>query len=277
MSGPDVVKKYRTKCTGAALETVERHSGEAPYTLFAAVFCPFVQRVWVALEFYGIPYKYYEVDPYKKPKNLLEVSPKGLVPGLKMEINGQARALNESTVILDFIMDLAAKEGATKSLLPPISDPYARALVRLQCDHVSRSLVPAFYRFLQAQDADAQIAGGQEFASALSTLTDLLERGERETGGATGGLWTGDELNLLDVTVAPWIHRTTIVLTHYRAWRMPEGEKFGRWVERLLEHPAFKATTSTEDVYLDSYERYAKNVPGTSQVANAINSGRQLP
>lgn len=57
MPDSDVVKKYHTKCTGAALETVERHGGEAPYTLFAAVFCPFVQRVWTALEFYGIPYK----------------------------------------------------------------------------------------------------------------------------------------------------------------------------------------------------------------------------
>lgn len=46
-----------------------------------------------------------EVDPYKKPKDLLEVSPKGLVPGLKMEINGQPRALNESTVILEFVME----------------------------------------------------------------------------------------------------------------------------------------------------------------------------
>ena len=36
---------------------------------------------------------------------------------------------------------------------------------------------------------------------------------------------------------------------------MPEGEKFGKWVERLLKHPVFLATTSTEDVYLDSYER----------------------
>jgi glutathione S-transferase len=44
-----------------------------------------------------------EVDPYKKPKDLLEVSPKGLVPGLKININGRARPLNESTVILEYL------------------------------------------------------------------------------------------------------------------------------------------------------------------------------
>jgi glutathione S-transferase len=48
-----------------------------------------------------------EVDPYKKPQELLEVSPKGLVPGLKMKNNGKPRALNESTVVLDYIEEYA--------------------------------------------------------------------------------------------------------------------------------------------------------------------------
>lgn len=44
-----------------------------------------------------------EVDPYKKPKELLEVSPKGLVPGLRLENYNTPRALNESTVILEYL------------------------------------------------------------------------------------------------------------------------------------------------------------------------------
>ena len=28
-------------------------------------------------------------------------------------------------------------------------------MIRLQCDHVNRALVPAFYRFLQAQEEEA--------------------------------------------------------------------------------------------------------------------------
>jgi hypothetical protein len=75
---------------------------------------------------------------------------------------------------------------------------------------------------------------------------------------------------------------------------MPSGKKFDAWIERLFDHPAFKSTCSTEELYLDSYERwvlvlvlrsgvshecyrYAFNRPNTSQVANAINSGRGLP
>ena len=44
-----------------------------------------------------------EVDPYKKPAELLELSPKGLVPALKLDAFDPPKALNESTVIMDFL------------------------------------------------------------------------------------------------------------------------------------------------------------------------------
>ncbi|KAL1747279.1 glutathione S-transferase [Schizophyllum fasciatum] len=289
----DSGKTYRTECTGAALETVKRHSSDEAITFFAACFCPFVQRAWVALEYLGIPYKascsFYttlltdatdEVDPYKKPQALLEVSPKGLVPGLKLHDYIPPRALNESTVILEYLEDVAANT-TKRSLLPPVTNPYARALVRLQADHVNRTLVPAFYRYLQAQDADAQIKGGQEFLEAIRGLTDLFERAEREIARALKaglGLWVeGGDLGYVDAMAGPWIYRASIVLKHYRGFTMPEGEKFTAWTQRLFNHPVFASTCSTEDLYLESYERYAHNRPNTSQVAEAINSGRGLP
>jgi len=287
----DAGKHYHNECTGAALDTVKQHENPSDITLFGSCFCPFVQRVWVAFEYLGIPYKYYEVDPYKKPTDLLEVSPKGLVPGLKLHRYNPPRALNESTVILEYLEDLAAST-TKRSLLPPLSNPYVRALVRLQMDHVSRTIVPAFYRYLQAQDQNAQIELGKEFISSLEGLVVLLERAEHEiidAGGAAGegemrglkqglGLWVeGGELGMTDVMVGPWLYRANNVLKHYRGFTMPSGKKFDAWVERLFNHPAFKSTCSTEELYLDSYERYAFNRPNTSQVANAINTGRGLP
>jgi glutathione S-transferase len=84
---------YHLQCSGDAAETAKAHSDEsASITAYFACFCPFVQRAWIALELLGqgvsteeakkagFDYRYVEVDPYKKPKELLEVSPKGLVP-----------------------------------------------------------------------------------------------------------------------------------------------------------------------------------------------------
>jgi hypothetical protein len=53
----------------------------------------------------------------------------------------------------------------------------------------------------------------------------------------------------------PVLYRAKIVLTHYRGFQLPKGERFTAWLERLFEHPAFKATCSTDQLYLDSYER----------------------
>ncbi|TCD71437.1 hypothetical protein EIP91_010143 [Steccherinum ochraceum] len=197
---------------------------------------------------------FYEVDPYKKPAELLEVSPKGLVPGLKLNTYRPPRAVNESTVILEYLEDVASTT-TKRSLLPPVSDPYARALIRLQADHVNRTLVPAFYRYIQAQDEEKQVTGAKDFVDALIGLVMLFERAEAETT-TDFGLWKKDgRLSLADVMAGPWIFRATNVLVHYRGFVLPAGERFREYVDRLVNHPTFKRTCSTEQLYLDSYER----------------------
>ena len=72
--------------------------------------------------------------------------------------------------------------------------------------------------------------------------------------------------------------RLSRVLKPYRGWPDPEpGSRWATWVAALENDESIKATTSTDDLYLDSYERYAENRPNTSQVAKAVNSGRGLP
>jgi glutathione S-transferase len=51
------------------------------------------------------------------------------------------------------------------------------------------------------------------------------------------------------------LFRASNVLKHYRAFELPPESKIRGWLNRLVAHPAFKATCSTEQLYLDSYER----------------------
>ncbi|KAL4867021.1 hypothetical protein BDV12DRAFT_187008 [Aspergillus spectabilis] len=261
-----VQKNYHTNATGSAAETVASHSAEADLKLYGSCFCPFVQRVWIALELKGIPYQYIEVDPYQKPQSLLEVNPRGLVPALRHGDWGSY----ESSVLLEYLEDL----NVDPPLLPP-SDAKLRAHCRLWTDFINRHIVPSFYRVLQEQNQQKQITHAQELRDAFNTLVGAAD--------PQGPFFLGPDISFVDVQVAPWIVRLNRVLKPYRGWPDPEpGSRWGTWVDAIEANGQIAATTSTDELYLDSYERYAANArtenrPNTSQLANAINSGRGLP
>jgi glutathione S-transferase len=220
-----------------------------------------VQRVWISLEQKNIPYQYIEIDPYKKPQSLLAVNPRGLVPAIR---HGPTWSTHESTVIMEYLEDLATGPA----LLPP--DAQTRATCRLWADHINRSIIPSFYRLLQAQDPDDQVLHGTELRDEISKLVDAAD--------ADGPFFLGRNFGFVDVQVAPWIVRLKRVLGPYRGWPEPEeGSRWERWVSAIENENSVRSTTSDEGLYLDSYERYAENRPDTSQLANAVNSGRGLP
>jgi len=91
------------------------------------------------------------------------------------------------------------------------------------------------------------------------------------------GLYAGKKsLSLAEVMVAPWIHRAAVVLKHYRHFEEPTVA-YKEWAINLLNHPSVAATTSDEELYIDSYARYARHSRSTSQVGDATNSGSHLP
>ncbi|KAF2833192.1 hypothetical protein CC86DRAFT_365150 [Ophiobolus disseminans] len=262
VQGGDPSKKtYHKKATGNAWTTVKNHSKEDDLKLYGSAFCPFVQRVWISLEHKQIPYQYIEVDPYKKPQSLLDVNPRGLVPALR---HGPSWSTHESTVIMEYLEDLQSGPA----LLPP--DPKTRATSRLWTDHVNRNIIPWFYKLLQAQDQNDQIGHATELRNQIAKLV--------EAAHPTGPFFLGQQMSFVDVQIAPWIVRLRRVLGPYRGWPdAEEGSRWAAWIAALEGAESVKMTTSSDELYLDSYERYAENRPGTSLLADAVNKGRGLP
>ncbi|KAI5251993.1 glutathione S-transferase [Aureobasidium subglaciale] len=136
-----------------------------------------------------------------------------------------------------------------EALLP--SDPKLRAYSRLWSDY-------------------DQIEHAEELKGQISKLVDAADQ--------SGPFFLGDNMSFVDVQIAPWIIRLRKVLQPYRGWPEPEaGTRWAKWVDAIEQNHAVKATTSTDELYLDSYERYAENRPNTSEVQKAINSGKGLP
>lgn len=150
---PSPPKRKLGQASGPASITKDLHA-VAPsalpggqLTLFANSYCPFAQRIWIALEIKRLPYQYVEVIPThmaggsaERPADLLEVCSEGTVPCLKHGKWG----IWESIVCLEYLEDLTADaagmnglsvHAAENWLLPP--EPRLKAWSRLWVDHVS--------------------------------------------------------------------------------------------------------------------------------------------
>lgn len=89
-------------CSGLAARTARRHSKPADLTFFGNPFCPFAQRIWIALEVKKIAYQYVEVDEalLPLPREMLEVNPGKRLPCIK---HGNWGAW-ESSIVMEYVM-----------------------------------------------------------------------------------------------------------------------------------------------------------------------------
>lgn len=73
-----------------------------------------------------------------------------------------------------------------------------------------------------------------------------------------GPFFLGPSLSYVDIQIAPWFLRLSRVLKPYRGWTEPAmGSRLGRWIQAIEDNAHVMATTSSDELYLESYERYA--------------------
>lgn len=103
---------------------------------------------------------------------------------------------------------------------------------------------------LQSQEPAAQAAEAVALSNKLTKLVNASH--------ATGPFFLGPRPSWVDVQLAPWLLRLSRVLTPYRGWPAPErGSRWAAWIDAVEAEPAVQATTSDDNLYLDSYQRYA--------------------
>ncbi|KAN0081428.1 Glutathione S-transferase, C-terminal-like protein [Tylopilus felleus] len=244
--------------TGPAAQTVAEHQDPQDLVFWSGWFCPFNQRVWIALEERGIPYQYKEVNPYKKEPHFLELNPKGLVPTVEYK----GKALYESIVLCEFLED--AYPTYKPNLLP--SDPYERARVRIWIDHVTKNMLPAYQRLLMAQDKDKADAARQ----------DLYDTQRKFAAQVKGPYFLGEDLSLADVMIAPWATRQYIVEQHRGYDKAGAGAEWKAYAERLATRESVLKTTSNADKLQVIYTRYLRD-EAQSEAAKAIRAGKMMP
>jgi glutathione S-transferase len=135
---------------------------------------------------------------------------------------------------------------------------------------INRKIVPLFYSILQAQDFGKQADETKKLQDEISKIVEACD--------PIGPFFLGQHLSFVDAQFAPWMIRFTKVLKHYRAWPDPTpGSRWGHWMDAVENNEHVRNTTSLDELYIDSYERYSQNRPDTSELADAVNGGYGLP
>lgn len=232
-------------------------------TLYNAWFCPFAQRAWLALLEKGVQFNYVEQDPYNKTPEWLAVNPRGMVPA----IVHKGKSIYESPVCIEYVDEAWTTD---KQLLP--REPYERAWVRILSDHISKKVVPPFYRLLMKKDEKEREEAAQSIIEALKTLFGDI--------GSTGPFFGGQSPNMVDIMLAPFAYRFRVILSHYRKFSIPrEGEelvRYHQWYSALEANENFRKTLPDEQKLIESYQKYA-DATATSLVGEAIRKGTSLP
>ena len=147
-----------------------------------------------------------------------------------MEYHG--KALYESLVLCDFLED--AYPEYAPHLLP--KDAYTRAYVRLWVDFISKSIVPTFFRLLQAQEREKQEAALNDLVDAFRTISS-----KRQPGGP---FFLGNEFSLADIAIAPFAVRDYILKEHRGYKRENASNEWKEWAEAIENRDSVKKTSS---------------------------------
>jgi len=274
MAIPDV--DIHPVATGRAADIVKQHEdAKADIVLYSGWFCPFVQRSWITLEEKKIPYRYQEINPYKKEASFLKLNPRGLVPTLGVPTPDGQQPLIESGIICDYL-----DETFPDVPLYP-KDSFQKAKLRISIDYVTSRIIPAFHRFLQ-HTKEKPYTIDEARSEFLNTLLTFIKDADPE-----GPFFAGKQFTMPDVILAPWAVRLWI-FDHFKEGGLgiPEPGKGGEneqlwerwrvWAKAVEERESVQATMSDKEHYLPLWQRYADD-KAMSELAKATRAGRGVP
>jgi len=222
-----------TSPNAASLATERRFdlpAGQSPRVVLyrdKAAWCPYCEKVWLALEEKRVPYSISKVNMNcygSKPPAFLAIQPSGGIP--VAQLDGQT--IRESNDILQAIEDAFPE----RPLIPPPSDPRSarvRPLLTLE-----RQLFSAWFRWLTSSGSH----GAQ-----LVNFEAILREVEAELAEGGGPYFLGAELSLVDCMFAPFLERMAASLPYYKALVLranPDYPRLNAWFAAMEARPSYR-------------------------------------
>ena len=246
--------------------------------LYSCWFCPYAQRVWCAVNEYGVSYDliesfrlHPETHHYIKHPDLLKYNPKGLVPTL-VEIKSDEEQIVKCES-LDILKDLCGTH---------VNHEEAERQI-LDCETFNKGICSPFYRVLMKHDPDERLQAWDEMLRGLESYSKELYWDNKEANSISFFKGATDRPTIVDFTVFPWVHRL-FILDHFKSLSIDgkEGailskkgrEKIMAWKTKMESHHSVKKTLAQPEKLIPVYIRYA-NGTANSKVGDAVRSGKE--
>lgn len=231
--------------------------GEKPSVLLyrdTHAWCPFCERVWLALEEKQIPFEVELINLRDKPQWYKDMVPTGLVPAVKIE----GELVYESKNIL-----LALEEKFDSFPLLP-GEPQARSVALDMIENFdSNGLVKAGYQFLSNSQQNTEMTPEQKEAQLLNLQTTFETKLDQleETLGQYPGVYFMQEFSLVDIMYTPALRRLAANLPVFRGYYIYNNDRFPRinqWLMAIDQRQAYqriKPSDRTNNLVMQSIFR----------------------
>jgi glutathione S-transferase len=236
----------------------------------SASWCPYCQKVWLALEAKQVPYRVEKINMRcygEKPASFMRMQPGGQIP--VAQING--RVYGQSNDILQALEDQFP--NSKRSLMPPANlQAQAQQLFGLE-----RQLFSAWMYWLTGRSGADRAR--KEFIDVLTYVDEVLQK-------ADGPFFLGKDISMVDIQFAPFLERMAASLLFFKGFmiRVPPGVNtdfpgINAWFDAMEELPSYQLTKS--DYYTHAWDLPPQlggctYEPDGKPYENAINGIRSL-
>ncbi|MEM1168822.1 MAG: glutathione S-transferase family protein [Cyanobacteria bacterium P01_H01_bin.35] len=213
--------------------------GEKPSVLLyrdTHAWCPFCERVWLALEEKQIPFEVQLINLRDKPQWYKDMVPTGLVPAVKIE----GELIYESK---DILLALEQKFDSFP-LLPKEPEERSVALDMIE-NFDSNGLVKAGYQFLSNSQQNTEMTPEEKEAQLLNlqtTFENKLDQCE-EILGRYPGVYFMHEFSLVDIMYTSGLRRLAANLPPFRGYSISNNDRFPRinqWLMAIDQRQAYQ-------------------------------------
>lgn len=173
--------------------------------------CPFAQRTEILLKLGGINYKKKYIDLSNKPEWFKELSPFNKIPVL----TANKIPIFESNVINSFLNQAFKLNLNPKNIIEAFSNKSWMEF----CDELHKDMF---------KWASAPSNSYSEIESDMFKKLEILNKKVK------GKFFNGDNLNLIDITFAPFLIRLDFIDSHFSSPFLRDFPKIRAWIESIL-------------------------------------------